>query len=198
MNAALVKVLADAEAQVRALLSTAIGSGDYGAVAQVAEVVGWLAERRATVERTGMAAPTEVRPTESNASPIVHSPLSATPVSPRYPYFLREGDRLVKVGSSRSSDEVYEHKVGKSVLDAVVRRVLELTKKQKTFEAEDLGTIRLPGQNGTVPGYQVYLCIAWLKAIGQVKSVGRRRYGVATPERLRDEIAAAWGKLTER
>jgi len=197
MRVELIHVLEDAESRVRSLLEAAVAKSDYDAVELLAETARWLSDKARHLQRDGSLSPST--DDESRARPADDSNLPPLTTMTRYPVFFREGDRLVKAGLSRGSASTYEHKAGKSVLDAIVARIVDASGKKKVFVIDDLVGIRLEGSSSAVPSYQVYLCIAWLKEVGILRDVGRRRYEIITlSPNLNAQVDKEWKRIKVR
>lgn len=110
----------------------------------------------------------------------------------RYPSFLRDGDRLIKVGRSRGAGEKYEHRAGKIVLDLVASAAVKAADDRRRFEISGLGTLRLSKGQPPIPSYQVYLCLAWLKAVGLIQPLGRSTYRIVSKAEFLDELERQW------
>jgi hypothetical protein len=54
------------------------------------------------------------------------------------------------------------------------------------------------GDGGEVPGYQAYLCLAWLRATGLVQQHGRQGYTISKKTDLAAAVEGAWEKLSHR
>jgi hypothetical protein len=113
--------------------------------------------------------------------------------------FVREGTDLVKVGRSRSSPELYEHRAPRALVDRVVKAVMATGTTGKRFSA-DAVLKQIDGVRGvaTVPTYQVYVVLAWLKWSGLVIQHGRQGYTVASPRQFSDLVWSAWEQLGTR
>ena len=87
--------------------------------------------------------------------------------------FARDGNQLVKTGWSKKTRTEYRHRVPEPAVSAVVSAL-------RRFGATEFSMERLtPVQNEdgtTLPSYQVYLVVAWLRACGAVKKAGRGGY----------------------
>jgi len=51
--------------------------------------------------------------------------------------------------------------------------------------------------DGDAPGYQFYVCLAWLRSVGLVVQHGRQGYTVPEPSKLKASVGAAWSALKE-
>lgn len=113
-----------------------------------------------------------------------------------YPRFVRDGDSLVKIGLSRGSQATYEHRVPKAVLDTIVERALSAYEGgRRPLTAEALSNVHRHGDKEKIPGYQLYLCLGWLKRQGLVTRCGRKGYTLPRPESFVADVAEAWEYL---
>jgi hypothetical protein len=113
-----------------------------------------------------------------------------------YPSFIREDDVLVKIGFSRKSGATYEHRAPKRAVDAVVKRVTAVSQTSRgPFSAEALSDLHNHQDEQKLPGYQLYLCLAWLKSAGLIKQHGRKGYSIADAENFDKRVEEAWSSL---
>jgi hypothetical protein len=113
-----------------------------------------------------------------------------------YPRFVRDDDALVKVASSRSSGTTYEHRAPRPIVDVIVKRIIAFAENSHhPFTAEALSGLNARGSGSRVPGYQLYLCLAWLKRLGLLKQRGRKGYVVAKRDSFVADVEEAWKKL---
>lgn len=116
-----------------------------------------------------------------------------------YPIFLRQGDTLIKVGWSKSQGSTYEHRAPKQVLDAVVGRAMVAAKRSETpFTAESLSNVKGHQDDIEVPGYQLYLCLAWLKRCKLIRQHGRKGYSLVNPKTFASSVEERWGSLARQ
>ncbi len=197
-------VLEQAEDRLAVRLKKAVEDRQYAAVAELASVsqrvrdliqsVG-IAERshdRQEVGLSGHAAPDARRRANARASTGPSLSGRERRTSKQYPRFVRSEDRLVKVGWSKRDSAEYEHRASEVSVRAVVAALRDLGSRE--FSMDQLMPVD-DGNGAEVPSYQVYLIVAWLRALGAVRREGRGGY-VALPDCL---IATAmekhWGSL---
>lgn len=190
----------DAALRIRALIEDALAAGDFEEVASLAQLAQApfatdgaspravdLPPRSAGIEGQGRGE------REDEPQPAGEGQRRA-----QFPRFVREGDVLVKVGWSQSQNSTYEHRAGKEVLDLVVSRVSELGSGGQRFTAEALKNYGGTAREESIPGYQMYLCLAWLKHLRLIGQHGRRWYSVREPENLLSDVAQRWSEVPER
>ena len=114
-----------------------------------------------------------------------------------YPQFVRDRDRLVKLGWSKKDRAVYEHRAPLLAVQAVFAGLLGATKKQGVFRPEDLIPTKL--SDGTdVPSYQVYLVLAWLRSLDVVQRQGNDGYKVLRKQLPSVDMKKYWEMTQER
>lgn len=129
-----------------------------------------------------------------------------------YPRFVRYGDRLIKVGRSRtSSSKEYRHRAPKSTVRAVAAALRDLADRRESraafdpdfhhglpaaheFSVNRLMPVR-DASGAEVPHYQVSLIVSWLQALGAVRKSGRGRYVVVPGCLSAAELEQHWHLL---
>lgn len=111
-----------------------------------------------------------------------------------FPLFVRDGDSLVKIGLSTNTESTYEHRASRKTIDDIVRRILKCNKRD-IFSAEMISDIHHLGDGKKVPGYQLYLCLGWLKKLDLLKQRGRKGYILTNPDTIASDIDKEWDNL---
>lgn len=181
-----INVLTKCEADLRELVAAAADTGDYDAVLRITS---WAKQIALMLGSVPAAAP-ESRPTATS----VKKPA----VRPVYPRFLRRGDHLVKIGWSKREKSEYEHKASRQAALALARAAAEVGKDGRVFQVNALLPLIDPKGGSEVPGYQVYLVIAWWRGAGLLDQHGRQGYSVANASRLQQAVESAWMRLPEK
>ena len=196
----IVDVLAQAEDQFIVRLQEAVGDRQYNDVAKLASVSGQLHELIEMIEanaRTSEPSASVKVPASSGAATTRLKPRGSVDKAryenPRaYPKFARADDRLVKIAWSKKDGAEYEHRAPHFAVLAVVKSLRELGSGE--FSMEQLAGVRDEYGN-EVPSYQVYLVMAWLRAWGAARKMGRGGY-VANLEDLTDAaVKEHWSAL---
>ena len=188
------QVLRDCEQSLRTLLSAAVAVGDYAEVqklANLASAVSVLAaentpipELLKAVAPSGKTEKLSVRPRE--------------PAKENYPQFFRRGEELVKVGWAKKEKRKYHHRAPWRVVLATSAAVRQIGIKGGSFTGEALLPLKDAESGETLPSYQVYVALAWMKHLGLVKSIGQRGgYILAVDKPLDAVLTAAWPALPE-
>ncbi|MEO8649616.1 MAG: hypothetical protein ABI539_10665 [Acidobacteriota bacterium] len=196
-------VLADAEKSIRDLMQRELGVRRYSELGELALIADALA-------RLAREVPQSTPATESSASgppPTSHKPAASrvrpkasikrSPAKRDYPRFERENDRLIKVGWSKKSREEYEHRAPRSAVLAFAEYLGTATAKGKTFVMEDLFPV-YDAMGEELPGYQVYLALAWLRQFGAVEKKGREGYVRITDPLDGSLFDNLWDRVPER
>lgn len=115
-----------------------------------------------------------------------------------YPRFFREGENLIKIGWSPSSKAEYEQKTPKRVLEVLAAAIAKIATNGKRFTMERLLPL-VDSQDGhTIPDYQSYICLKWLRQQYLLVQHGRQGYSLATKDRLEASVNTCWAKLPTR
>lgn len=102
-----------------------------------------------------------------------------------------------KTAWSKKERTEYEHKAPRGVVDLLAAGIAKKGASARLFTVEDLLPLQYPQDGGEVPGYQVYVALAWLKSTGLVKMHGRRGYSARRGLPLADEATTLWRKVQE-
>jgi hypothetical protein len=187
-----------AEQEIRGLIAEAATAGEYDLVARLSSIARRLSEMaEEAAGKTSPVARAALPPTMADEPP------PAKPASPAgrrtsrkegYPRFEKTRDVLVKIGWSKKERSEYVHKAPKAGVDAVARRVMDLGKGSRMFTTDDLLPVKLSGGGDELPGYQAYICLAWLRDIGAVEQHGREGYSVPGDD-LIGTVSRTWETL---
>lgn len=201
---------------MRELLAEAAANGDYDAVLQL---TAWARQLRALSAEVGGTGDPSDEDTGAGGGPEHAARNAASAGAPpcqtrkprkapketdgatrtarrrtTYPKFTREGDDLVKTGWSKKGGKEYQHRAPGSIIDLVgVALVDQATDGQPITTAK-----LLPLEDtslGTLPDYQVYVCLAWMRHEGLLQTQGRQGYRVVEPSKLRQELRRRWDRL---
>lgn len=205
-----------AEASLRGLMQRAIEAGEYRhlpALARMAEQMSTLSARMAHPaadltrpskggeagrsgqphSRRGRAAATSTRAKMTTRTVTV-----VKPAGHGYPKFLRDGETLIKIGWSKNSRTEYEHRAPRRVVDSFLKAVLGITEPGKVFTVESLLPLPDPTDATAIPGYQVYLVLAWFRTEGFLQQHGRDGYSLFPTINLEKTIDERWAALPFR
>lgn len=190
------ELLRKAEADLRRLVGEAAETGDYEGVLHLTswarELASWTAQ--------GVAP----GPADSHGA---RGPLTKRVAPPRktgrcrsgkallYPKFFRRGEILIKIGWSKREKKEYRHKTPYNVLMTVAAAIALAGSGNKIVTAEGIMPVIDPEHNAAVPGYQVYICLAWLRQEGLIQQHGREGYTVTAPELHQSRVRQCWQAL---
>lgn len=208
------EILNTAEVELRALMRKALTDGSYQQIASLAQLAESLsALKDSALNRPSAMTPARVPPRHSGSSgsssnrsrrhrsrPIDGSQASSSESgknSKAYPQFVRDGDRLVKIGWSKKRKAEYEHRAPKTFVEAVVNDLRQAADKSKKIEVEDLFPV-VAESGDEVPAYQVYLAIAWLRATSAIEKKGRDGYVLNGNMANKGMFIELWNDLPER
>jgi len=204
---------------LRDLISRALAEQRYGDVKQIADLADKLAQLLSGngIHLSIAASPT--RSTESSVPEVAaiadskQNESNGVPTPPKrrkasaktrlkkakseYPKFVRDVDRLVKIGWSKKNRQEYEHRVPRGAVLAFLRHLSGNVEEAKVFDIEGL----LPVQNGAgedIPGYQIYVVIAWLREAGLIEKKGRDGYFVRNKSVISGDLNELWESLQTR
>lgn len=204
------KVISKAEAELRLLIETAARSGDYREVRSLAKLAEALAGLRGPEDPAGTvsagrgAEPSNARgprqsPTARRRRVTRRASLAAarnrsaneTEVEAAgYPRFVRDDEKLVKIGWSDRDQSTYEHRAPIESVLSVVARIGSLGADGRPFRMDEV--LPLNGSAGEVPSYQAYLALAWLRSHNLVDRAGKTTYLVTSSDDLLARARHVW------
>lgn len=201
------QLIADLDGAARREIASAASEGRFDelpTLATLAQEIAALAGRwrlglqnqqqPATQIADGPTSPPVIEETIPNA-PKTDRKVSKTD----YPQFLREKQDLVKLGWSHRKKEPYEHRVSKTAVDVISTAVTALGNAGHRFTMHEI-LKSLDGVNstGTIPSYQMYAVVSWLKWAGMILQHGRQGYTIIRPQTIASSIETAWQSLPQR
>lgn len=197
-NTDAVKLLEDCEKGLRRMVRMAADTGDYAGIIKLtawARVISGLVEDA----KTGLAMPgnTSLHPGRRITTMVSKPSRGAkkSPAAASYPKFYRTSKDLIKIGWSKKERAEYQHKAPHTVLMQLVSKLAVVGAGGAVFSAEDL--FPLEGSDGsTIPDYQSYLCLAWLRQEGLIEAHGRQGYSLAHEGGLAASVDARWSGLS--
>lgn len=191
-------ILSDAEKGLRELMQRDIREQRYTELAEVARMADGVARLARGELFSSRVEPASASVGNGRATVARTSRARAAAASSgSYPRFARQGDKLVKTGWSKRAREEYEHRAPRSAVLAFTEHLGKLVTAGRAFTADEITPVHdAAGQE--LPSYQVYLGIAWLRAMGVLKKKGRDGY-VLTAEELDGSLFdQLWINTTER
>lgn len=112
----------------------------------------------------------------------------------KYPLFLRDDSRLIKVGWSKKKNDEYMHRVPEGVVLAFAKHLERSVGVGSLFEIESLFPV-LTASGEEVPGYQIYVIVAWLREAGVIERKGRDGYVIQDKSKLRGNFHELWESI---
>jgi hypothetical protein len=197
-----IQVLQECEQKLRKLAAQALEEGDYPSVFRITDsavAVAALAAEGNNEQPTPIALP-RASSDSGNGSHEQSGTLGRVPKpsADEYPMFFRRGDELVKVGWSKKERKEYSHRAPRRVIDAVAAAVRQVGAKGRLFNGDALLPLKEQPSGATVPDYQAYLSLAWLKHLGIVQQRGRRAgYTLVPSKQIETTITSAWPELSD-
>jgi len=196
------QILSAAEEQLRKVMSEAANKGDYSAVMQLTAWAQKLSELGETYETPTSGKAMKVAIIDNHTQRT--SGKSKKRVAKRgrssnlYPKFYKRGENLIKVGWSKRLKKEYQHSSPNRYLLLLGRKLGDIPGSNKLITMDDVFPIIDSSDESEVPGYQVYLCFAFLKKLELIRPHGRQGYSLETPAAdLLGRIKAAWLKLED-
>lgn len=114
----------------------------------------------------------------------------------KYPKFQVKNGALVRIGWSKKEKREYTHKVSKKVFDQTVEEMYRLANGGAgPFTAEEIIEQVNNMESETIPSYQVYVVIGFLRAKKCIVQVGREGYNI--PQDILDKARHTWRDLSE-
>lgn len=99
----------------------------------------------------------------------------------KYPKFEVKNDNLVRIGWSKKERREYTHKVSKRVFVKTVEEMGRLAQGGTgPFMAEKIIEQVNNAESETIPSYQIYVVIGFLRKLNCIKQIGREGYDIPT------------------
>jgi hypothetical protein len=207
-----IKLLDECEQGLRKQVAAAASEGDYASVQRIADlakaVAALAAEGRSVPESAAMGHPgIATAASVPKLGNVNHAQqVSATMAGGRktrsaanaYPKFFRRGDELVRVGWSKKERKEYNHRAPRTVVDATASAIRQVGARGKLFNGDALLPLKNLNDGSTVPDYQAYVALGWLKELGAVEQHGRRGgYTLVPSKQIDSAVTTAWPELAE-
>lgn len=188
-------VLQDAETALQQLMVKAAVDGDYPSIDTLSAWARTLAElRQGSGEKSlghleGMKL--------SSISPQNSSSKKKRRSKAKYPKFIRDGNHLVKIGWSKKERSEYEHKADREAVRALVSAIASTGQDGTRFSMDSLLPVEtITGES--IPDYQSYLILAWLRSADLLEQHGRLGYTIGEGVDLIDVVEDCWAQLPSR
>ena len=198
-----VQICQEAEQAIRELMQGTIREGEYRdlpTLARIGEQMTQIAAKLAQNRELTPPPAGDVREAKGRRRPTARrsagSQVRARSIRRDYPKFRRDGDNLIKIGWSKSRKSEYEHRAPRRVAAAVLQAASTMNAKAPVFTVNDLLRLADSTDHAEIPGYQVYLAMAWLRKEGIVRQHGREGYSLLVKGDLDKLLEDRWNVLS--
>ena len=190
------RLLDRTEAELQALIANAAQEKDYALAAEIAEFTKMLEEQWPT---TANATSTPQNPPHSKANIAKRTITRRAKFRTRgqnadYPMFEVHGQNLIKTGWSKKAKREYSQKAPRSVLDSLTNS-LKRFGEEDIFSMEDVLPDMVDGDGETLPSYQVYIALGFLRAYDLVQQHGRQGYSLVSRDTFEKQVEECWNAL---
>lgn len=205
------RILREAEGALKELIANALRNQQYDDVATIAamaEKLARLVNADVRAEQTPDAAISRTTPQVHNRQPatkaVTNRSRQNTDKSPAkknqstYPRFIRESDRLIKVGWSKKNKTSYEHRAPKESVMAFLNHLMATVSEGELFSVEELLPANDPSTGMNIPAYQAYMTIAWLRGTDVLDKKGRDGYILNRHIGKNSQLDDLWKRLPTR
>lgn len=194
------KILRDAEAALRELIQSALEKQQYSDIAKVAQIADAVSKILSMEDLTKWPEPVATS-VKSSQPRLVRKrerpkPKSASAIQKEYPKFIRDGERLVKVGWSKKNRKEYEHRVPFAAVMCFARYLVESIAPDTLFQIDDFLPV-IDSEKQEIPSYQIYVTLAWLISMGAVEKKGRDGYFIVAGRLSIEIVNKLWARLSE-
>lgn len=180
---ALNRALQSAEREVLTALAQAAQAGDLESVDKARRVAGELRRisqnlnRDAASQNGSSDLPTKPERKKSNRRSV--EPNATKTALKKYPEFITRRDTLYRRAWSRKKHMEYEHKAPRQTVEEVVRALADAAAGEtKPVPVERIMSKVNRSSTVSIPQYQVYLVIGWLRHGNCIEQVGRDGYRI--------------------
>ena len=186
------EVLTKAENELQEVIVEAAKAGDYRGVdtgrAAAVEICNIKARILKPSSKGDLKSESNVSRTKKNVATKRHS-------RGKYPKFEVKNDTLVRIGWSKKERREYTHKVSKRVFVETVEVMGRLAQGGAgPFMAEKIIEQVNNAGSETIPSYQIYVVIGFLRKLNCIKQIGREGYDI--PIDLAKNVESEWRNLS--
>ena len=168
----LAKILADAEAAALNVLAEAAALGNYAAIDRARAIAEKLRAIREGVDRKSGVEESSASP--SRRANTKQKKRATTRKKSNYPKYEFKSGSLFKLGWSKKKNHEYVHRVPIAVVNLVSHVLQGFAGTTDPVSSEQI--IASNVLNGSVPSYQIYVVLAFLKDRGIINAVGREGF----------------------
>lgn len=188
------RIIRDSESSLRELIQKALEQQKYSDVAEIARIADAVSKILSYSNAAGVSISKQRTIQYSDREKA--RPKSMSTKNTSYPKFIKDGERLVKVGWSKKNRKEYEHRVPFSVAMYFARYLVESVDPGKLFQVDEILPVS-DAEGHEIPSYQVYVTLAWLISKGSVEKKGRDGYFVVPGRLTIQTINDLWDKLPD-
>lgn len=193
------EILLDADRQLRQAIAEAATGGDLDAVDLARNAAGRLRQMINGLEESGQPTVDSIPGPSIGAKPAeAGKSRSSKPAKGKtnYPKYRVQSDYLYRIGWSKKARKEYEHKVARDIFDETINTMSTLSHDLNgPISADQIINKINKSSSVTVPNYQIYVVIGFLRDHTNIKQVGRQGYEL--PKDLRDQSTARWQELAK-
>ncbi|MCH7726674.1 MAG: hypothetical protein IH991_09375 [Planctomycetes bacterium] len=180
-------ILSEADKNLLDLIAECAKAGDLAGVDAVRMVAG----RLRSVSESFTNGVTSGQPVEPNTAIESSRKSKKGGKRTKLPRFEVRNATLYRIGWSKKKNEQYEHKVPRDTVNDVVDAMISLGQSGTgPFTVEQIIQQADQKSSVSVPNYQVYVVIGWLRTHELIEQVGRAGYQM--PSNLDGEVEALW------
>lgn len=188
------QILRDAEVKLQGLIASSAENGDY-AVIDLA--------RRYAIQLHEMQNGLNQSNSPKNKLDIIthHNTMTKSAKTPldkktkgkktQYPKFKITSNSLIRIGWSKKEKREYSHKASKIIYDLTIDAMEKISNTAAgPFMAENIIDKLNKNSDQSIPAYQVYVVIGYLKDQGYIQQIGRDGYNI--PPDIKKKSMASW------
>ncbi|MCH7729028.1 MAG: hypothetical protein IH991_21480 [Planctomycetes bacterium] len=181
-------ILDDADQKLLELIAKCASAGDLQGVDAARGMAGRLRSLRGSFENGAAVSRQDFTGKKRGGS-------SSKRIRPgketKFPRFELRNATLYRIGWSKKKNEHYEHKVPHDTVSEVVNAMVSLSQSGSgPFTVEQIARRTDQISSVSVPSYQIYVVIGWLRVHNLIEQIGRNGYQL--PNNLAGEFDALW------
>ena len=182
-------ILDEADQRLLELIAECATAGDLPGVDASRSVAGRIRSLRDSLENgEGVSLPLDLKRSRQSRSSRQRKRFGK---KPKFPRFELRNATLYRIGWSKKKNEQYEHRVPYDTVKNIVNAMVSLGQSGPgPFTVEQIARRSDQTSGISVPNYQVYVVIGWLRTHDLIEQVGRDGYQM--PGNLGGDVEALW------
>lgn len=185
-------VLTKAENELQEIIADAAKEGDYRGVDAGRAAAVEICNLKARISKPSSKGELKSKSDVSHAKKKVATKRRR---HNKYPKFEIKNDTLVRIGWSKKEKREYTHKVSKRLFYETVEAMGRLAQGGTgPFMAEKIIEQVNNAEPETIPSYQIYVVIGFLRKLNCIKQIGREGYDIPTEISMR--VKKEWDNLS--